>query len=730
MFSFQKESDNFAAWALNPPRTYNSCDITVVICIRAYEGNSWVIERLKILGNLYQPAPCFQIVDFGSEAKYAAAISEQCARQGFSYHHIDDPGTFSLGLARNQGALRASTDLLYFTDIDFVSCASHYGELAHYAEEHDFGIIRDIVLNIPAYHLTEKYSDEFMMLPPGDRTRYLNQLASLGAKRPKGDIMNFVAPYSNNFLCTRDFFMISGGYDPIFRGYGSEDFELMVRFACHTCSVQLPPELSNDCHSPLRDSFFKHRPYLGFRRLGEAVSFPAESSGFKTFHLWHPSIIDDAWHLHGDHSRDKLRLSTAKYLHSPTAFASVDHIAKPLKALCICKHPEHYGYFLPFRALGYELIDIQGDSEMEIRRAEQLISTRQVDAFMIFAPHMESHAPFYGLLEKAKRNEVELVIIEQGALPSTLSYQKDIFSNEHDFHDYNIYRQSTPSHTDLDAACKILDKIRARSSPEDLSFKDRPSHANASRSSTQGIRVFLPLQQVADSAFNKPMKRSQAYAVIESEITRVALRHPDITFVVMLHPLKSKTLFTGTPNIITCKNEESIEVLINNCDFTIAYNFDMGILSLIHGKPAIIIGHSAQNSQGAVHYAGSLHDALLSLVSGAFSPPEPTDIQLITAWLITRKYSFFKVENHNIMITHLNWKGISLPLGRTSALGYIQENSYINGRLGLGIGLDVTPSQKCWARVSSVWKLLFLKYLKYPCRRFVLSLSLHIPKKR
>ncbi|GAA5124109.1 glycosyl transferase [Luteolibacter yonseiensis] len=736
MFSYQEQSGNFAAWTLTPPRDYSSADITAVICIRSHAKNPWVLDRLAKLPGFYDPAPRFQIVDFGSQEPYSDSLRNLCEINGFDYHRVDDDGVFSLSIARNEGAEKATTDLLYFTDIDFVSTPGHFGDLARYAIQHDYSIIRDIVLNIPAYHLTENRSAEFFEVPAESRARYLAQLGALAMEGPKGEFAEFIAPYSNNFLCTRDFFMISGGYDTTFRGHGSEDFELMIRFARHTRSVELPEDLTTDCQSPVRDSFFKPRPYQGFRRLGEAVSYRAEATGFKTFHLWHPTPVGDPWRDLNDWNRNTFRESVAKYDGPPSNLAKVDHLSRERKALCVCKDPEHYGYFLPFRVLGYELSVLQDDSEQEIQRARELIDSRQVDAFMIFNPYMKSHAGFHELYQLAKERGVQVVVVERGALPSTIYYAPDVSYNDPDFLDYD----AAPFTIDDEATGKaeeICKKIRTGAwTLETLDGYWETRRKYAPLEAGNKIKIFIPLQLADDLAVTKFVRAAQNYPEFEAAIRETARIHGDIVFVVKAHPL-NRDVFSGSePNIIVCNNQENVHAVIDTCDFTVCYNSGVGLLSLIHGKPTVTIGNAFYNVHGTGHRADSFNEAVNLIARGNCPPPDPAVLKRFLAWLLTRKYSFFKADDHirsfqhrnshgykDIMVTHFNWNGTSMPLGRTSAMSRIQKDSYINGRLGLAIGTSPDWFGNLGIHKRGPFKSFFLNYFKRPYRRFIARLK-------
>jgi hypothetical protein len=86
----------------------------------------------------------------------------------------------------------------------------------------------------------------------------------------------------------------------------------------------------------------------------------------------------------------------------------MDGMPREKKALCVCIHAEHWGYFVPLRALGYQVIPIFSDSVEKLEAAANMIASGEIDALAIFNPYMESHkklrALFYLAQEKKKRS--------------------------------------------------------------------------------------------------------------------------------------------------------------------------------------------------------------------------------------------------------------------------------------------------------------------------------------
>ena len=727
MFPHQKLSSNFAPCALACDHCYTSIDVTSIISIRAHADNTWVIERLKYLGSYYDPQPIFLIVDFGSAPEFSKQIKSICEECNYSYIFIQDNGVFSLSIARNEGALAAKTDLLYFTDIDFFSVS------VRYADDHDFRAIRDIVLNLPAYHLNYEISNCLWQTQPQAWNKYLEQTAVILAENSDRETNGFIAPYSNNFLCTKDFFQIVGGYDSSFRGHGSEDFELMIRIAYHSQHIELPDDISTDIFKPTSNSFYQPRPYKGFRRLGEAASFSAESNGFKAFHLWHPCSTEDPWRQSNDWNRSRLHLATGNYSNEPKNLGAIDFLQRKKTAICICKDPEHYGYFLPYRILGYSLQIISKDDSEEIQRIKKAIIDHKVDAFFIFNPYMKSHAEFYPLFLLAKEQELEVVVVERGALPSSIYYASDVSYNDPDFTDYDrhVIELSDEQLTSAEAFCV---KIRTGEWVlEKLNSYQATIGKHSVTLSREPIKIFIPLQLEDDMAVTKFVNSNQIYSDFESTIHQVALNHPEFTFVVKAHPLKRNPFVGKMPNLLICENNDNVHAMIDLCDFTVCYNSGVGLLSLVHGKPTVTIGNAFYNVKETGHSATSFQDAITMIQSGECSLPCQTAVKRLVAWLVTRKYSFFKADDlirefthrnshgyQNIMVSHFNWNGISMPLGRISATSRITESSYVNGRLSLSIGIDESRFLMFKGpKPRGMVKKILLSYVKQPLRKLI-----------
>jgi predicted glycosyltransferase involved in capsule biosynthesis len=120
-------------------------DITIVFCVRLHEGNPWIVDRLAMMANYYDPCPAIVIVDFGSEPEKAAIVKQVCDLHGYKYHYVDDTGVFSLAAGRNTAFEQTDTDFVFFCDPDFVSERDLFSRLAKNASALNMRNVVDII---------------------------------------------------------------------------------------------------------------------------------------------------------------------------------------------------------------------------------------------------------------------------------------------------------------------------------------------------------------------------------------------------------------------------------------------------------------------------------------------------------------------------------------------------------------------------------------------------------
>lgn len=314
--------------------------VTVVVAVRAHEGNPWVLPRLERLAHAYRGPYSVIIVDSGSELPWSAALATTCAKYGFLYTRDEDVGLFSPARARNIGIALIETRYGLLCDIDCLGETDLLERLVGHARATEASAGRCPVLSLPVYHLTQDQTEIVEQAEPSPSADQLMRRYALDLtyRRSGGHDGGFVAPYSNIVFGDRHTLHATGGYSEAFRGHGSEDFEFLVRAAIIDGFFPLPDRMIEDVDGPL-EALGTHKVYQGFRRLLELSSFHAEAAGLRVCHLWHPRPEEAAWHAGGDKGKIRFAEIVSGYAFQPERLAEVDHIQRSANALLVTSDP-------------------------------------------------------------------------------------------------------------------------------------------------------------------------------------------------------------------------------------------------------------------------------------------------------------------------------------------------------------------------------------------------------
>ena len=693
----------------NRDRSYTCDDITAVYCLRAHATNRWVFERLRLVASHYQPRPPVLICDFGSAPPQAAKIRRICREEGLRYHRVDDEGLYSPAAARNRAFEATTTDLVFFCDIDTFGRASLFSELAMLASTLRMNETVDLVLAAPILHLSEVDTRRIMAgVERGERSATMDRIALEYLYRGKDREANaFVVPYSNNFLIHRNFFNLSGGYDERFRGHGSEDFEFLLRLHFYSKHLPLPEDPVSDKNSPMRDEFYAEKHYAGFRRLFEAQAYPAEHFGLRVFHLWHPRN-DGEWTNHNDWKRERFNEAVSGYMGNERGLLSVDALARPKKVLCVCKHSDHWGYFAPLRLAGYSLVPLYDDAPGTLAEATEAIASGTVDAIAVFNPYMWSHAAFKPLFLLAQERGVRTIVIERGALPSTIYYDDDVAHASVNFGEAAFAAETYTDQEIISAADYVTKVRRGQATLESMASYEATEQRYPGLKLLNRPICFIPTQLEDDMAVTHFATGFSAYSDFVGSLSDVIRDNPDVLFVVKPHPLSKLADMSGQANLIVAKSDDNIHFLIDCARWVVCYNSGVGLLSLLHGKPTITIGNTFYNYSGAGHRAATLADAV-SKARLEPTAPSPDMVRRLAAWFMLRKYSTFCANDDirefdrrkahaykDILVTQFRWGGSEFKLGRMKQSMPISNQSYLWARIGMeprAVPTPATPNQ-------------------------------------
>ncbi len=633
--------------------SYSHNDITLVFGIRAQAYNPWVLDRLSLVGNYYNPLPKVIIIDLGSPEEYSAAIQEICQRHEFEYHYIDDVETFSPAIARNSSVRHIKTPLIFFNDIDCFWTRDFFSKLAHAANVEQLDKYWDRMLNMPVYHLTAEstayINEAYNGLNTGtsEMSLRMEQTAHRALASWRRQHVDFVAPYSNVFLIRKDYFEHMGGYNETFRGHGSEDFEFLIRYALISKYLPIPKSLDKDFYGPLRDAYYSElKEYKGFRRLFEVLSAPAELLGLKVLHLHHEKPVASDWVSKNDWKRSNFNIELDKIITSPWKMLEQDWLPRAKKALVLLKHKDQYEYFLPLRSAGY-IIEVLLPGEQTPEHVIDKIERGYYNAVSIFNPYMKSHDSIRPYHELAKKCGVSTIIIERGALPGSWYYASEVAYNDPDYKN-QIYLDWTPSESEVEKTSSLIDELKAGSETlEKLSDYKETYDRYSLVSALANKCIFMPLQLHDDMAVTRYTEGHVSYSEYYDSLLSIGEKIDDDTVVfIKPHPLSNNKLTFQNKKIVVCENTDNVHALIELSNAVICYNSGVGLLSLIHGKETYTIGNSFYSHSTGLAKSSKSLDHALDAIKKENLPKTSSDLTFkFIGWLANKKYSYFLADS-------------------------------------------------------------------------------------
>ncbi|MBE8233555.1 MAG: glycosyltransferase, partial [Endozoicomonadaceae bacterium] len=351
-----------------PSKYYAIEDITIIVCVRFTEKNPWIKNRLALYSSWFIHCPQVLVIDLGSNEYHAEKLLGVCNSHNYHYHYENNKEVFSLSLARNIGFSVSKTDLLFFTDPDFIYERDIFQRLLKIANALDIYSNRFDRITMTAYHISQEFSELFegSSKTVQEKEGQLIQWMHHGVYTEYDHIFEYISPYSNNFLCHRDFYDLVGGYSTDFVGHGSEDFEFIIRANLLKNVLPLPKNISVDVHKP-NELDFVISGYEGFRRLAELETFSSELHGFRSFHLWHPRVASAGWYENNDRKRKVLNNVLSRYINKKISLIGEDYLPRNKRALCVVSNESQLIYFLIFRLKGYRFDVLSKQSQIKDR---------------------------------------------------------------------------------------------------------------------------------------------------------------------------------------------------------------------------------------------------------------------------------------------------------------------------------------------------------------------------
>ncbi|MFM5846219.1 galactosyltransferase-related protein [Aeromonas veronii] len=193
---------------------------------------------------------------------------------------FSNEAVFSPGIVRNLGVQKASSEFLFFMDVDLICPPKLAGNLDTRCKPLSASN-RNSFEMYPCLYLTKEETERF----DGDFQGCLESFLRGEIHRVEG-----IALASSCLLINREWFLQLGGFDEQFVGHGGEDLELIDRLTRHYPIGPRPDDYA------LNIKVQHPGDYQGFRRYFSYYALPHLFAGRFLVHQWHPRPLTHPYH--------------------------------------------------------------------------------------------------------------------------------------------------------------------------------------------------------------------------------------------------------------------------------------------------------------------------------------------------------------------------------------------------------------------------------------------------
>ena len=603
--------------------------LSVIITLKTVEHYD-MIHRLNyriLQDNTLSELIEFVVVDYNSHQ--ADALKQQCNELGFNYIYVSaDDCFFNAGKSRNIGAIYAKEKFICHEDID----------LHNYGDQYYRDLLDEITINnleknnknfisVPVIYLSEDASTEFFDTPTSLRkSQFFHYL--LTNDRSK---FNFYMPASSVIIINRYYYLMIGGYNEDFKGWGLEDLEYAFRIT----------QKANQFHQPVQNETLVTNPefamqydYSGWRTRFRLHGDLLGKKGIVLFHIHHP--IDRTWRNSIKHQNNKALFNQCikTFLSEGNYLPSLPYHAQ--RTLLFGKGCFAYNdAMIPL----WGDIDIRGYEYFDEINIIDYIQENNINQVIFTNPYAnEKRLHTYNTI---KTNNIPFHVVERGSLNDSLYSDSTGFCCESSLYQARYWHKDLSQH-DYQKARQYIETEKNTS----FALEKQAQRKNAKQIKQElGIPefkkiLFAPLQSRSDTTVNFFAGDIGSYDNFITLLNEVSLLLPhDWQLIVKRHPLSK---VEETINNTKFVDDYHIKDIIELSDYILLMNSGVGVLATIWNKPVIYTATAFYANEQLNRKAISVQDVLNILYSG-FQPKEEDCIKFIS-YLINEFYSFGKMK--------------------------------------------------------------------------------------
>ncbi|PZT47680.1 hypothetical protein B6S12_07765 [Helicobacter valdiviensis] len=464
----------------------------------------------------------------------------------------------------------------------------------------------------------------------------------------KREFIEFFMNASSSIVLNRFKFLELGGYDKDFEGYGSEDFDFLVRLLKKCAKFEAMPSNLDYFAKNWEFSEFK-----GFRAWFSLVAQEAMLQGIYIYHLWHTKPNQNKY-LNNKELNHKIFIKN---------LLNKNHFIEPLSSIPL-NLTKNLAFFKEnstshrilnqisvfigecIYKLEQDFFDCTADRLVFNKQAfMDFLKTNGISNIILFNPY--GNELRFEIYSFCKEQNISYIIWERGAINDSWFFDTKGFNYDSASYDEKLWNKALSKEQISKTKAFIENELFNN---ENFLEKQGLRQSKISLQRQLGIRhkkaIFIPLQVPSDTVikyFSKPPFDYQGFLEIIDKLAKDFIKQ-DVVFIAKKHPLDLSLNKKAYKNLLFAPDDMHFLDLLQISQACVLINSGVGLYALMMQKPCIICGgafYAFSNLNISVKNENELRASLKSILKGDFKVDETKMLRFLH-YLIFDFYSFGK----------------------------------------------------------------------------------------
>ena len=572
------------------------------------------------------------VVDDGSRRDAAGAIRAACERLGFDYARADEDGDlFSIGRCRNFGARFATSDYVFFQDVDLMPWPGFYARIIQEIGIRNLAGNASRFIMVPVSYLKQGPSADYLSRDPkGLLPAFLHHTLY----RDQG-VVEKVSTGTSACLYNRMFYLALGGNRSEFSGWGYEDLEFNCRIMRFSPVSRLP---SNWCLD--QGTFDQQKSFEGWKSLYRLHGDLSLAKGLLLFHRWHPVEAASPYMERAHHNRrifnQCIRSVEDRGLYprplpdhgSGTSWVLRSNTFTLNRFIAPC-----WGRIVYSEKAAFE-------SDADIRK---FLRDANIERVVFHNPYATSD--MQRIFACVRRTGIPYFVAERGALGDSFFYDPKGFLADSASYDPGHWNHELQPEQRA-AVRHLMKQEQFGLSPLEAQDERLTRELLLRRLGLSGLKpvILVPLQRPGDTATRFFARGDVDYRRYLDEVKRlIALSSDRYDVVVKRHPLEDAGPALGG----TDAGSANIFDLLSLCAAVVTFNSGVGCIAQCFMKPVLHFGRAFYSHDGTAMPVTSAEQALHQIDLG-WQPCQRT-VERFLHYLYFEFYSFGQFQTRQVM---------------------------------------------------------------------------------